>query len=88
MGPRVNISLKDPSHNNKSTDDSPTTVDKDELFQKAIDLANTHKKLSTSLLQRRLRIGYPRAGRLMDRLEEEGIVGPGDGSKSRDVIMS
>jgi S-DNA-T family DNA segregation ATPase FtsK/SpoIIIE len=43
--------------------------------------------LSTSLLQRRLRIGYPRAARLMDDLEDMGIVGPGDGSKSRDVII-
>jgi DNA segregation ATPase FtsK/SpoIIIE-like protein len=60
----------------------------DELLQKAIELAYSHKKLSTSLLQRRLRIGYPRAGRLMDQLEEQGIVSPGDGSKSRDVIIS
>ena len=62
--------------------------DRDELLQKAIDLAQHHKKLSTSLLQRRMRIGYPRAARLMDQLEDEGVVGPGDGSKSRDVIMN
>ena len=62
--------------------------DRDEMLQKAIDLAQTQKKLSTSLLQRRLRIGYPRAARLMDQLEDEGVVGPGDGSKSRDVIMN
>ena len=61
--------------------------DKDELLGSAIELAHHHKKLSTSLLQRRLRIGYPRAARLMDQLEDEGIVGPGDGSKSRDVII-
>jgi S-DNA-T family DNA segregation ATPase FtsK/SpoIIIE len=60
----------------------------DELFDKALNLAQTHNKLSTSLLQRRLRIGYPRAARLMDELEEHGIVGPGDGSKSRDVILN
>ena len=62
--------------------------DRDEMLQKAMDLAQTQKKLSTSLLQRRLRIGYPRAARLMDQLEEEGIVGPGDGAKPRDVIMN
>ena len=62
--------------------------DRDEMIDKAIDIALSHRKLSTSLLQRRLRIGYPRAARLMDQLEEEGIVGPGDGSKSRDVIMN
>lgn len=61
---------------------------RDEMLDKAIDLAHAHSKLSTSLLQRRMRIGYPRAARLMDELEAEGIVGPGDGSKSRDVIIS
>ena len=62
--------------------------DRDEMMDKAVELALSHRKLSTSLLQRRLRIGYPRAARLMDQLEEEGIVGPGDGSKSRDVIIN
>ena len=60
----------------------------DELMEKAIVLAQSYNKLSTSLLQRRLRIGYPRAARLVDLLEEKGIVGPGDGSKSRDVIIN
>ena len=60
---------------------------KDSLLEKALDLAQRQNKLSTSLLQRRLRIGYPRAARLMDDLEDMGIVGPGDGSKSRDVII-
>ena len=59
----------------------------DALFDKAVELAYTQKKLSTSLLQRRLRIGYPRAARLMDELEENGVVSAGDGSKSRDVII-
>jgi S-DNA-T family DNA segregation ATPase FtsK/SpoIIIE len=62
--------------------------DRDQMLGKAIDLAHAHRKLSTSLLQRRLRVGYPRAARLMDQLEEAGVVGPGDGSKSRDVIMN
>ena len=65
--------------------DSP---DRDNMMDKAIELALSHRKLSTSLLQRRLRIGYPRAARLMDQLEDEGVVGPGDGSKSRDVIIN
>jgi S-DNA-T family DNA segregation ATPase FtsK/SpoIIIE len=66
----------------------PTNPDSDQMLGKAIDLAHAHRKLSTSLLQRRLRVGYPRAARLMDQLEEAGVVGPGDGSKSRDVIMN
>ena len=61
---------------------------RDELLDKAIELAHSYNKLSTSLLQRRLRIGYPRAARLMDQLEDEGIVSASEGSKSRDVIMS
>ena len=61
---------------------------RDEFLDKAIELANRYSKLSTSLLQRRLRIGYPRAARLMDQLEEQGVVGPSDGSKSRDVIIN
>ncbi len=61
---------------------------KDALFDKAVELAYTQKKLSTSLLQRRLRIGYPRAARLMDELEDNGIVSASDGSRSRDVIIS
>ena len=59
----------------------------DALFDDAVDMACRQRKLSTSLLQRRLRIGYPRAARLMDELEEKGVVGPSDGSKSREVIM-
>jgi S-DNA-T family DNA segregation ATPase FtsK/SpoIIIE len=69
----------------EEADDVP---DRDDMFDKALELAQTHRKLSTSLLQRRLRIGYPRAARLMDQLEEEGVVGPSDGSKSRDVIIN
>ena len=61
---------------------------RDELMDKAIELAQSYNKISTSLLQRRLRIGYPRAARLMDDLEDQGIIGPSDGSKSRDVIIS
>ena len=72
-------------HGNVQEDDTP---DRDDMFNKALELAQSHRKLSTSLLQRRLRIGYPRAARLMDQLEEEGIVGPSDGSKSRDVIIN
>ena len=68
-------------------DDEDEVEQRDALLDKAIELAYTQKKMSTSLLQRKLRIGYPRAARLMDQLEDEGIVGPSDGSKSRDVII-
>jgi S-DNA-T family DNA segregation ATPase FtsK/SpoIIIE len=57
----------------------------DDLLEKARALAVEHNRISASMLQRRLRIGYPRAARLMDTLEDEGIIGPGDGSSSREV---
>ena len=62
-------------------------ANRDSMMDKAIELAKSNTKLSTSLLQRKLRIGYPRAARLMDDLEENGFVAQSDGSKSRDVII-
>jgi S-DNA-T family DNA segregation ATPase FtsK/SpoIIIE len=58
----------------------------DSLFDQAVDLTRSQKTLSVSLLQRRLRIGYPRAARLMDELEDEGIVGAGEPGKPRPVL--
>ncbi len=58
----------------------------DDMFDRARDLAFEHNRVSTSLLQRRLRIGYPRAARLMDMLEEQGVVGPSEGGGSREVF--
>lgn len=58
----------------------------DSLVDSARGLAASQKTLSTSLLQRRLRIGYPRAARLMDELEDLGVVGPGEPGKPRQVL--
>ena len=58
----------------------------DSLILQAQNLAKGQRTLSTSFLQRRLRIGYPRAARLMDELEEQGVVGPGDAGKAREVL--
>jgi len=60
--------------------------EKDDLFIQAAELVIRHKQGSVSLLQRRLEIGYQRAARLIDQLEEEGVVGPYDGSKAREVL--
>ncbi len=61
--------------------------DKDALFEDAARLIVTSQSGSTSLLQRRMKLGYNRAGRLMDQLEAAGIVGPNQGSKVRDVLI-
>jgi len=58
----------------------------DPLLEKAKRLAQEHSRISTSFLQRRLGIGYPRAARLMDLLEEQGIVASGELGKSREVL--
>jgi len=63
-------------------------AEKDEdLFRRAVELVIRHKQGSVSLLQRRLAVGYQRAARLIDQLEEEGVVGPYDGSKAREVLV-
>ena len=59
----------------------------DEFFQEAARVVVEAGKASTSLLQRRLRIGYGRAARLLDMLEHEGLVGPPEGSKAREVLV-
>ncbi len=59
---------------------------KDAMLEEAVKLVVEAERASTSLLQRRLGIGYPRASRLMDQLEDEGIIGPADGSKPREVF--
>lgn len=61
-------------------------ADKDDMLEEAIKLVTGSGRASTSFLQRRLGIGYPRAARLIDLLEQEGVIGPADGSKPREVF--
>ncbi|SHI80260.1 DNA segregation ATPase FtsK/SpoIIIE, S-DNA-T family [Hymenobacter daecheongensis DSM 21074] len=60
---------------------------RDSMFEEAARVIVTHQQGSTSLLQRRLKLGYNRAGRLIDQLEHFGIVGPFEGSKAREVLI-
>ncbi len=62
--------------------------ERDDLFSEAAKIVVQHQQGSTSLIQRRLKLGYNRAGRLMDQLEDAGIVGPNAGSKAREVLYS
>ena len=62
--------------------------EEDELFQDAVELVMATQQASSSMLQRKFRIGYTRAARLVDAMEEKGIIGPADGSKPRPLLMS
>ena len=61
--------------------------EQDELLPQAVRLVRQHKRASASLLQRRLRIGYSKAAQLIDLLEQQGIVGPAEGGRSREVLL-
>jgi len=62
--------------------------DKDVMFDDAARLVVSHQQGSTSLIQRKMKLGYNRAGRIIDQLEATGIVGPFEGSKAREVLIS
>ncbi len=63
-------------------------VDDDEMFKEAVQAVTEAQKASASLLQRRLKVGYARAARLLDIMEEKGLIGPGDGAKPREVFLN
>jgi S-DNA-T family DNA segregation ATPase FtsK/SpoIIIE len=65
-----------------------SSSEQDALLPEAIRLVQQHKRASASLLQRRLRIGYSKASQLIDMLEQQGIVGPADEGRSREVLIN
>jgi len=67
--------------------DESLDEDGDEMYDEAVEVVRQAQKASASLLQRRLKVGYARAARLLDLMEEKGIIGPGDGAKARDVFL-
>lgn len=63
------------------------SAEEEEVLEKCLEVVRQEKKASTSLLQRRLRLGYGRAARMIDLLEDRGIIGPGDGAKPREILV-
>jgi S-DNA-T family DNA segregation ATPase FtsK/SpoIIIE len=63
------------------------TDEDEELVEKCLEIIRQEKRASTSLLQRRLRLGYTRAARIVDILEHRGILGPGEGAKPREILV-
>lgn len=84
----VTIEKGDQAPWDKLLDEEAILSDRDELIDKAIDLVRGTPRASTSMLQRKLRIGFPRAARLMEELEDLGVVGPAQpGFRDREVIL-
>ncbi len=79
---------KDEKDSDTAGDGPVNGDDNDELFDDAVRLVFEFGKASTSLLQRRLRIGYGRAAHLIDMMEKDGLVGPADGSKPREILKA
>lgn len=71
----------------KSQTQSSFITELDDMFEEAARLIVRHQQGSVSLLQRRLKLGYARAARIVDQLEEAGVVGPSEGSKAREVLV-
>ena len=69
-------------------EDKPTKTKMDSLLREAVELVMSSNNASASSFQRRYHIGYSRAGRLLDTMEQLGIVGPPQGSKPRDILVT
>ena len=75
------------SINGKSEEGDEVSEEDEEIIEKCLEVIQVERRASTSLLQRRLRLGYTRAARMMDILEMRGIIGPGDGAKPREILV-
>jgi S-DNA-T family DNA segregation ATPase FtsK/SpoIIIE len=70
-----------------ASQEEEVTEEDEELVEKCLEIIRQEKRASTSLLQRRLRLGYTRAARIVDILEQRGILGPGEGAKPREILV-
>ncbi len=85
--PAFENSIHERMQGSGSGDEEEVSDEDEELVEKCIEVMRQEKKASTSLFQRRLRLGYTRAARILDILEDRGYVGPGEGAKPRDILV-
>ena len=86
--PHYRTEVTAPRRDARSGGDEDEDGEADPLLRQAIDIVRRADKASASLLQRRLRVGYARAARILDQMEDRGIVGPADGSRFREVLIT
>ncbi len=84
--PKFESSIHD-KLNSPTIDEEDVTDEDEELVRKVLDVMRQERRASTSMFQRRLRLGYTRAARIVDILEQRGIVGPRDGAKDREILI-
>ena len=87
----VNLKIKEEGEEGAGVDDDELNAKlakRDDLYHRAVEIVINEQRGSCSLLQRALRIGYGRAARVIDHMEEDGVVGPYNGSKHREVVMT
>jgi S-DNA-T family DNA segregation ATPase FtsK/SpoIIIE len=85
--PSFDLSVQDTLELSTVSSDEDVTEEDEELVEKCLEIIRQEKRASTSLLQRRLRLGYTRAARIVDILEQRGILGPGEGAKPREILV-
>lgn len=85
--PSFETVLPEPGEEGADEEGGNVSAEDEAVLEKVIDVIRTEKKASTSLIQRRLRLGYTRAARMMDILEDRGIIGPGEGAKPREILV-
>ncbi len=84
---QIDRAAKEEDEDDEGAETDEEMGDDEELYQRALDVLKSTKRASTSMIQRRLRIGYNRAARIMDLMEEKGIVGPENGSSPREILV-
>jgi S-DNA-T family DNA segregation ATPase FtsK/SpoIIIE len=85
--PAFENSIHERLQGNGGDEEEEVSDEDEELVDKCVEVMRQEKKASTSLFQRRLRLGYTRAARILDILEDRGYVGPGEGAKPRDILV-